>query len=138
MPYSAGTRLPFETASKLGHLAVIRSPWVQALVADFDSATPTEGDPSKTVWQTIDTTGVLPLRTVWAVDGSFVPVITERKPPKEVAFVKTALLFVDRTRLALIDKENPHPLLLQDVMRDKCGISFHRIPLEKRKDSTGK
>lgn len=137
MPYTAGTRLPFETASKLGHLAVIQSPWVQALVTDFESATPTEGDPSKTVWQTIDTTGVLPLRTVWAVDGSFVSVITERKPPKEVAFVKTALLFVDRTRLDLIDKENPHPLLLQDVMRDSAAYHSTVFPLKNVRTALG-
>lgn len=137
MPYSAGTRLPFETASKLGHLAVVQSPWVQALVADFDSAAPAEGDLSKTVWQTIDTTGVLPLRAVWAVDGSFVPVITERKPQKEVAFVKTALLLVDRTRLDLIDKENPHPLLLQDVMRDSAAYHSTVFPLKNVRTALG-
>lgn len=130
MPYSAGTRLPFETASKLGHLAVVQSPWVRALVNDFDSATPTEVDHSKTMWQTIDTTGTAPLSTVWAVDGSFVSVVSERKPVKEVAFVKTAMLFVDRARLDAIDKDNPHPLLLQDVLRDSAAYHSTVFPLK--------
>ena len=137
MPYGAGTRLPFETASKLGHLSVVKSPWVQALVADFDSAKPADTDASKTVWQSIDTTGVQPLRAVWAVDGSFVAVVTERKPPKEVAFVKTALLFVDRSRLDLIDKENPHPLLMQDLMRDSATYHSTVFPLKNVRTALG-
>lgn len=45
MPYSSGSRLPGESASKLGHLAVIQSEWVRALVAEFDQAKVQDEDP---------------------------------------------------------------------------------------------
>ena len=37
MAYSSGTRLPFESASKLGHLKVIESEWVNSLIKDFET-----------------------------------------------------------------------------------------------------
>lgn len=130
MPYSAGTRLPFESASKLGHLSVVQSSWVKELVKDFEQAKPPATDTSGTLWQSIDTQNALPLRSVWAVDGSFVAVRSEGKPLKEVAFVKTALLLVDRVKLDAIDKENPHPLLLQDVLRGSAIYHSTVFPLK--------
>src|SRR5689334_11995878 len=112
MPYGPGTRLPGEAASKLGHLAVVKSEWVQALVKEFEESGPSKEDPSETLWTEFDPAGVIPLRNVWSTDGSFVTVKTSDRPPREVAFVKTALLTVDRTRIEQIDKEHPHPLLL--------------------------
>lgn len=118
MPYGQGTRLPGEAASKLGHLAVIESEWVKTLVDDFESAQVLDADPSGTVWQAFDPNGIEPLRGIWAVDGSFVSVRSEQKPPKEVAFVKTALLMLDKAKLDAIDKDLPHPLLLRDALKD--------------------
>lgn len=123
MAYSAGKGLPGESASKLGHLAVVQSEWVKALVNEFEQAKVQDGDPTNTVWQTLNLSDVTPLRNVWAVDGSYVSIQTEQAPPREVAFVKTALLTVDRTRLEAIDKDHPHPLLLQDALTGS-GI-FH-------------
>ncbi len=126
MPYEQGTRLPGEAASKLGHLAVIKSPWVKTLVEDFESVEPLDGDPSGTEWQTFEPNGVEPLRGIWAVDGSYVSVHSEQKPPKEVAFVKTALLMLDKAKLDAIDKDLPHPLLLRDALKDS-GIQHATV-----------
>lgn len=118
MPYGQGERLPGEAASKLGHLSVVQSEWVRSLVDDFESLSRTEEDTSGTLWQTFDPAGIQPLRSVWAVDGSFVAVRSEQRPPKEVAFVKTAMLMLDRAKLDAIDKDLPHPLLLRDALKD--------------------
>ncbi len=137
MPYAQGTRLPGESASKLGHLAVIESPWVRSLVEDFEGAPPVDGDPSRTVWQTFDPAGIEPLRNIWAVDGSFVPVRSEQLPPREVAFVKTALLMLDRAKLDAIDKDLPHPLLLRDALKD-TGVQHATVfPLKNVRTSMG-
>ena len=137
MPYNAGTRLPAESASKLGHLSVVQSPWVKALVDDFEQVAPRDSDPTKTLWHPIDLEVASPLRSVWAVDGSFVAVRSEQKPPKEVAFVKTALLLVDRAKLDAIDKEHPHPLLLQDILRDSAVYHSTVFPLKNVRTSLG-
>ena len=136
MPYQGGNRLPGEFASKLGHLAVVGNPWVQALVESFESA-PAVADDAKTPWVSFDPKATKPLSRVWAVDGSFVPVRTQEKPPREVAFVKTALMIVDQAKLDKIDKDYPHPLELRDIMADS-GI-FHStvFPLKNIRTSLG-
>lgn len=137
MPYAAGSRLPGESASKLGHLAVIESPWVRSLVEDFEGAPPVDGDPSRTQWEMFDPAGIEPLRNIWAVDGSFVPVRSEQKPPREVAFVKTALLMLDKAKLDAIDKDLPHPLLLRDALKD-TGVQHATVfPLKNVRTSMG-
>jgi hypothetical protein len=130
MPYAEGARLPGEAASKLGHLAVVRSEWVKSLVHEFELAAGPSSDVSKTSWIEFDSAGVTPLRSVWAVDGSFVTIASEDNPPREVSFVKTALLTVDRTRLETIDKEHPHPLLLQDVLTGSAVFHATVFPLK--------
>lgn len=94
MPYDG------ERASKLGHLLFTHSPWISDLVNGFERAPPAAGDPSGTPWRSFDPAAAFPLSRVWAVDGSFVEVRTQDKPPREVAFVKTALLFLDRDQVA--------------------------------------
>ncbi len=137
MPYAQGTRLPGEAASKLGHLAVIKSPWVKSLVEDFESAPAIDGDPSKTIWHTFDPAGIEPLHGIWAVDGSFVPVRSVQIPPREVAFVKTALLMLDKAKLDAIDKDLPHPLLLRDAIKD-TGVQHATVfPLKNVRTSMG-
>src|SRR5215472_14842959 len=137
MPYSQGSRLPSETASKLGHLAVVQSEWVRDLVREFDHGGVTTTDPCNTLWERVRAGNIEPLRNVWAVDGSFSTVRTEGQPPKEVSFVKTALLTVDRSRLDSIDKEHPHPLLLQDVLTGSAIFHATVFPLKNIRTSMG-
>src|SRR4051794_7912041 len=117
MPYEQGGRLPGETASKLGHLALVQSEWVRSLISDFEEPSSKRKPRQDTPWAKFERPAQ-PLSRVWAVDGSFVSVRAERGVGREVAFVKTALLSLDRTRLATVDKEQPHPLLLQDILAD--------------------
>jgi len=130
MPYAQGTRLPGESASKLGHLAVIQSEWVRSLVEEFEYSRQDDGDLANTPWTEYDSAGIEPLRNIWAVDGSFVDVESEDRPPKELSFVKTALLIIDRTRLDAIDRACPHPLLLQDVLADSAVFHATVFPLK--------
>ena len=130
MPYASSGKLPGESASKLGHLGVVKSAWVRSLVEAFDAETQADSDPSDTQWQEFDPAAAEPLRNVWAVDGSFVAVKTQEKPPREVSFVKTALLAVDRAKLEGIDREHPHPLLLRDVLTGSAVFHATVFPLK--------
>ncbi len=84
MPYSQGSRLPGESASKLGHLLVVESEWVKSLVEDFNDLKSPDAEIDENMWAEFDPTGITPLRNIWAVDGSFVSVKSEGNPPKEV------------------------------------------------------
>jgi hypothetical protein len=137
MPYAGGDRLPGEAASKIGHLAVVQSPWVRSLVEDFERSTITDTDTSQTPWAVYDPNRVQVLGRVWAVDGSFVAVQSQERPPREVAFVKTALITVNKTQIDAIDKDHPHPLHLKDVMTGSGLFHSTVFPLKNVKSSQG-
>src|SRR5271157_3608986 len=137
MPYAEGNRLPGEAASKLGHLTVVQSEWVRSLVEDFERSVANDTDMSQTPWKAFDPDQRQTLARVWAVDGSFVTVQSQERLPREVAFVKTALITVDRAKLDLIDKDHPHPLHLQDVMTGSGLFHATVFPLRNIRSSKG-
>src|SRR6267142_4681208 len=137
MPYEKGSRLPGESASKLGHLRVIQSDWVQGLISDFEYSSGEPKDDSNTVWTEFDPRVNSPLPRVFAVDGSFVTVSSNDYPKKEVSFIKTALIRIDKAKLDKIDKDNPHPLLLQDALADSALYHATVFPLKNIKSHLG-
>jgi len=136
MPYAKSNRLPGEAASKLGHLSVVKSDWVKSLISEFEEPTNASSGKAPSTWSSINSAAA-PLSRVWAVDGSFVGVRAETGLGREVAFVKTALLTVDRVKLNAIDKEHPHPLLLQNIMSDSAIFHATVFPLKNVRTSLG-
>jgi hypothetical protein len=114
VPYTSGERLPGERASRLGHLDVLKSSLVRKLCESFeDSSAP---KPTTTgQWQAI-IAAPKPLAFVFGVDGSFQPIVSETKPYKAIAFVKTALVMLDQPALGAIDKAEPHPFMIRDIL----------------------
>ena len=137
MPYSSSGKLPSESASKLGHLDIIQSDWVRSLISDFETASTVASLGDISVWQDFNLSGITALKYIWAVDGSFVSVKTDPPTGKEVAFIKTALLSVDKSKMDRIDKLNPHPLLLQDIMSESALFHATVLPLKNVKTSLG-
>lgn len=137
MAYSSTGKLPDEHASKLGHLSVIQSQWVQSLIEDFEDNQSRETDHDMSLWHDFDVGQLEKLKYIWAVDGSFASVKTNPPTGKEVAFIKTALISVDKKNLEKIDKKNPHPLLLQDIMAGSALFHATVLPLKNVKTSLG-
>lgn len=135
MAYSSSGRLPFESASKLGHINVIQSEWVQSLLVDFETNDIGDADRYENdMWEEFNLGDVQPLNHIWVADGSYVPT---KKNYKELAFVKTALMTVDQSKIADIDKEFPHPLKLQDIMKDSALFHATVFPLKNLKSTKG-
>lgn len=130
MPYEGGQRLTAkERASKLGHLEVVKSPFVKGLVDQFEYPAPSEEEPGKDLWHEFDPTNIEPLTVVLAVDGSFQSVKSDTYPPRSIAFIKTALVRIDRRQLEKIDKNLPHPVLMKALMAESALQSSTVLPL---------
>lgn len=130
MPYQGGQRLTAaEQASKLGHLEVVASPFVKALVDRFEYPEAEETEPGKDLWREFDPYDVDPLTIVLAVDGSFQPVRSEGYPIRSLAFIKTALVRIDRRQLDRIDKDMPHPVKMKQLMADSALQTSTVLPL---------
>lgn len=128
MPYHGGRRLSGETASKLGHLDVVKSELVNELVAQFESPEPSKVETEST-WTEIKHEDD-PLRLIFAVDGSIQTVRSEVPPYKEVSFIKTALLRLDQYALNKLDPNAPHPMALRDIMADSAIYHATVLPLK--------
>jgi len=137
MAYSSTGKLPSESASKLGHLPVIQSQWVQSLIEDFEDAQHQSESHDISLWHALDVTRAEKLKYIWAVDGSYASIKANPPTGKEVAFIKTALFSVEQKKLARIDKRNPHPLLLQDIMADSALFHATVFPMKNVKTSLG-
>lgn len=130
VPYQGGQRLTStERASKLGHLEVVRSPFVRDLIDQFEYPPPTEEEPGKDIWQEFDADGVDPLTIVLAVDGSCQTVKSEGYPVRSLSFVKTALVRIDRRQLEKIDRDMPHPVLMKALMAESALQASTVLPL---------
>ncbi len=128
MPYKAGNRLPGERASRLGHLEVLKSELVNKLIDSFNDSKIGESK-REIAWEEIPKVESQ-LNLIFGVDGSRQVIISEYPPYKKLAFVKTALLRVDRKGLAKIDKETPHPFALRDILSDSAIYHSTVFPLK--------
>lgn len=128
MPYQAGDRLGMEKASKLGHLEVIKSDLVNKLIEQFEM--PDQDDDSQEVqWQPIEF-DKNPLRLIFAVDGSRQTIRSDTKPYRELSFIKTALLRLDQAAIKRLDKRDPHPMALRDILKDSALYHATVLPLK--------
>lgn len=127
MPYHAGSRLPAERASKLGHLEVLKSELVKKFCESFEDVSQSEKTES-IAWQKLPEKGEL-LSIVFGVDGSLQTIKENTPPYKALAFVKTALLRMDQAALSKIDRESPHPFALKDILADSALYHATVFPL---------
>jgi hypothetical protein len=130
MPYQAGKRLGAEQASKLGHLDVLQSRFVQDVVNSFESPDVDSKDYSSTPWAEYRLDDVAPLKYIFAVDGSMQTLISTSAAQREVAFVKTALLHLDPAAVAKLDPEYPHPSALRNLMSEAALFHATVFPLK--------
>jgi hypothetical protein len=128
MPYQGGKRLGMETASKLGHLEVINSELVNSLIAEFEKPVQEE-ERDYTAWQPIEFDQE-PLRLIFAVDGSKQSIRSDTKPYQEISFIKTALLRLDQNAVEGLDKRDPHPMALRDILKDAALYHATVLPLK--------
>jgi hypothetical protein len=127
MPYKQGKRLPFERASKLGHIEVIQSPLVKRLCTNFDSLD-FKLEPPGTYWQRAPEDGK-ELKIIFAADGSMQIIESPNPPYKALAFVKSALIKLDQYAITKLDKDNPNPFAVRDIMTESALFHATAFPL---------
>jgi hypothetical protein len=128
VPYQRGQRLPGERASKLGHLQVVKSDLVNRLIDRFSTPVSSSELPKPT-WLPVPQP-TEPLKVVFAVDGSFQIVQSERMPRRELGFVKTAMLRLDWGAIRKMDPSAPHPFGLRDLLKETALYHATVFPLK--------
>lgn len=135
MAYSSSGKLGIEYASKLGHIDLINDPWINDLVKNFNSKEIVEHDISK--WYEYDRLIHDEIQYIWAVDGSIAEVKSELNPKKEMAFVKAAMLQIDKKDLSKINSKYPQPERLKDVLSKSSFFVSTVFPLKYIRSNLG-
>ncbi|MEB5477134.1 hypothetical protein [Acinetobacter pollinis] len=119
-----------ETASKLGHLDVLKSEHVKKLIEEFETISSEDVNSSDiSGWQIVEHKPS-PFKIIYCVDGSIAPVIGLGAVKKELAFVKTALFALDESNLEHIDKKYPPPLQMKKLMENSAHLHSTVFPLK--------
>lgn len=131
MAYNSGQfhTIP-EYASKLNHVDIAKSEWTKSLLDNFEiDDVMDEANYDNNIWAEYNLNDINcePLEHIWVVDGSFAQVYNKNK---ELAYVKTALLTIDENKIDNVDIGNPHPMILQDLMRDSALHHITVLPLK--------
>lgn len=114
MPFQASDKLPAERASKLAHLDVLKSELVRDLCQSFEDPVAVQ-EILPTQWSQLPPAGNA-LKLVFGVDGSVQVIASHDKPLRTLAFVKTAMVTLDGVALDSIDKDEPHPFAIRDLL----------------------
>ncbi len=142
MAYGASKHLPFETASKLGHLSIINSPFVQEMLSSFQRI---ERDPAATPdtgLHQLDLGDVAPLDFVIAVDGALSSVPNSLAPHRMLSYIKIAalnmsLVELQRVRAPIVNPEQVSRLLCDyaDTESTVLPLANVRIPGQTLRDT---
>jgi len=127
MPYQGSSRLPPEFASKTSHIDVIEDDLIRDLVNKLESTDKSEIT-DKTKWEKF-TIGE-PLTLVFSTDGSFQTVSSDQWPYRKATFVKISVVILDNNEIASLDKENPNPLAIRDILARSSDYHSTIIPLQ--------
>jgi len=128
MPYKKGNNLPGERASRIGHLDVIKNEFVRKLIESFKEQGISKDIEPNCSWNPI-ISDAKPLRFIFGIDGSFQIIETETFPYKRIAFVKTALIRLDQYLISKIDRRNPHPFAIRDLLSESAIQDSTVFPL---------
>lgn len=127
MPYIGSSRLPAEFASKTSHIDILQDDFVKELVKTFEKTNKSDiEDNSK--WESYKTGD--PLSLIFSADGSFQIISSDHWPYRKMAFVKIALVVLNNNEIEELDKENPHPMKIRDILADSSLYHGTMIPLQ--------
>lgn len=113
---SASNILPFEHASKLGHVSIINDPFIEELIESFVDVSDEK--------QNIEVKGIQSIgskarqiKNLIAVDGSFATISNTQNTKKSLSYIKIASLYLNQEEL---EKAN-EPIVDPDVIRNILG-----------------
>lgn len=120
--------MPGETASRLGHLDILKSELVSRLVNEFESEDVNVSNDSINLWESFNFEAE-PLNIVFGIDGSIQTITSTSRPYKTISFVKSSLLRLDTYALSKVDKDAPNPFRLRDILSESALYHATIFPL---------
>ena len=108
MPYVGSGQLPIEHASKIGHMKLIQDPHIQRMLSEFESMSPTTGEPIGFKSGHVDIKKDNNINFVISIDGGEAVVPNEIRSEKRLAFISVCALLL---RVRDIEEMRQNPII---------------------------
>lgn len=128
MAYTGSGNLPFEAASKLGHLSVVNDPFIKQMLESFEKGPITKFDGDEQVC-TLDLSEVKPLDFVITVDGSLSTIPNSLAPHKMLSYIKIAALNISLAELDEVQAPIVNPEAVSKILSDHAHTESTVLPL---------
>lgn len=119
--------MPAEFASKISHIEIINDPFIQNLLEELEITDISEIENNST-WKGY--TSDVPLTSIYSVDGSYQIITSRQWPYRKLAFVKISMVKLDNQEISYLDKENPHPMKIRDILSKSSVYYATILPLQ--------
>ena len=129
MPYAGSKNLSFETASKLGHLSVVESPFIKEMLGSFEQIQQDPSPPPDDGISELTLEGVEPLDFVIAVDGSMSSIPNTLAPHKTISYVKVAALNISMQELQKAHAPIVNPETISSLLSKYADTESTVLPL---------
>ena len=106
---------------------VLEDELVKDLVNTFESVKKEDIEDNSS-WEMYDMD--VPLPIVFSVDGSFQIISSEEWPYRKLVFVKVALVMLNNNKILELNKDEPHPMKIRDILADSSDYHSNIIPLQ--------
>src|SRR4051794_1708344 len=128
MAYSASGNLPFEAASKLGHISIVNDPFIKEMVQSFREIKRDPAEKPDSGFEIVDA-DCEPLDFVVAIDGSMSTIPNALAPQKTLSYVKIAALNVSLKELARVQAPVVNPESVQRILSNYADTESTVLPL---------
>lgn len=128
MAYSSNGVLPFEHASKLGHVTIINDPFINDLIDSFQDANfnnlNTEISNIATIQDDIPT-----VSNTISIDGSYASIENLQNKKKSLSYIKVASLYLSQKKLNEANEPIVDPEVISEIISKNSDVFSTVLPL---------
>lgn len=128
MAYSSSSVLPFEHASKLGHVSIINDPFIKEMIESFEDVSHDNMNSDATVSSFIDQ-DVETIPNTISIDGSYASIENNQNRKKALSYLKVASLYLSQNKLDKANEPVVDPQLIKDIIAKNSDVFSTVLPL---------
>lgn len=128
MAYSSNGVLPFEHASKLGHVTIINDPFINELIDSFQDANFNILNTQINNIGTIHDDITIVSNTI-SIDGSYSSIENLQNKKKSLSYVKVASLYLSQKKLNEANEPIVDPEVISEIIRNNSDVFSTVLPL---------
>lgn len=128
MAYTSTGVLPFEHASKLGHVSIINDPFINDLIVSFQDITCDDMNTDAKITSSIPENAPIISNTI-SIDGSYASIENTQNKKKSLSYIKIASLYLSQKKLNEANEAIVNPDIIREIISKNSDVFSTVLPL---------